>query len=197
MTKCTDKASIYEDIEFCRGKKSLPGLRNWVLGIPKRDVVTYPTIKADAENIGAVGVYEGDFVLAGDKKWHKVGTIPNEDQLQTESQGTYGSKTFKVTLNFSIPGTEEEATGYINEMNNDEMLFLVPQRNGKYRLVGSESFTPELSLKQDSGKATTDTNATTVEAVVDDEYSAPFYPGKIETTDGDISGATGKPIVSE
>ena len=94
------------------------------------------------------------------------------------------------------PGTEEEITGYIAEANNDEMVYLFIQRNGKARMVGSEAFTPELTLSQDTGKAATDTNSTTIQAVADDEFPAPFYPGKIETEDGDFSGETGQAIVA-
>ena len=100
-----------------------------------------------------------------------------------------------MTGNAVAPGTEEEISGYIAQANNDEMVYLFVQRNGKARVIGSEAFTPELSLSQDSGKAATDTNSTTIQAVCDDEYPAPFYPGKIETADGDFSGATGLPIV--
>lgn len=196
MSKCTDKESIYEDIEMCRGKKSLPGVRGYVFGISKRDIVSWPIIgegkKTQDAALADVAKYEGDFVLASDKKWHKVGMIPNEGQVQVESQGSYGSKTFKVTATIVVPGTEEEVSGYISEANNDEMVYLVMQRNGKARTVGSEAFTPELSLSQDTGKTATDANSTTISAVVDDEYPAPFYPGKIETADGDVSGETGK-----
>ena len=122
--------------------------------------------------------------------------IPNESQLQVESQGSFGSKTFKVTGTAVAPGTEEEITGYIAQANNDEMVYLFIQRNGKARMIGSEAFTPELALSQDLGKAATDTNSTTIQAVCDDEYPAPFYPGKIETADGDFSGATGLAVVA-
>lgn len=197
MTKCNTADSIYSDICFTPGKKSLPGVRNHVYGIAKRDIVSWPTIGAEAPKaLADVAKYTGDFVLASDKKWHKVGLIPNESELQVESQGSWGSKTFKVTGTAVIPGTEEEVSGYIAQANNDEMVYLFIQRNGKARLVGSEAFTPELSLSQGTGKATTDANSTTISAVADDEYPAPFYPGKIETEDGDISGATGLPIVA-
>lgn len=194
-TKCTGAASIYSDIVFCPGSKSLPGVRGKVYGISKRDILTWPTIGATAaaapKALADVAKYAGDFKLASDKKWHKIGLIPNQSQLQTESQGSFGSKTFKVTGTAVVPGTEEEVTGYISEANNDEMVYLFIQRNGKARVVGSEAYTPELTLSQDLGKAATDTNSTTIQAVCDDEYSAPFYPGKIETEDGDFSGATG------
>lgn len=196
MTKCTSANSIYGDICFSPGKKSLPGVRGYVYGIAKRDIMTWPTIGAEAPKaLADVAKYTGDFVLATDKKWHKIGLIPNESELQAESQGSFGSKTFKVTGTAVIPGTEEEVSGYIAQANNDEMVYLFIQRNGKARMVGSEAFTPELSLSQGTGKATTDANSTTISAVADDEYPAPFYPGKIETEDGDISGATGLPIV--
>lgn len=196
MTKCTSANSIYGDICFSPGKKSLPGVRGYVYGIAKRDIMTWPTIGTEApKTLADVAKYAGDFVLATDKKWHKIGLIPNESELQAESQGSFGSKTFKVTGSAVIPGTEEEVSGYIAQANNDEMVYLFIQRNGKARMVGSEAFTPELSLSQGTGKATTDANSTTISAVADDEYPAPFYPGKIETEDGDISGATGLPIV--
>lgn len=197
MTKCTSADSIYGDICFSPGKKSLPGVRGYVYGIAKRDIITWPTIGTEAPKaLADVAKYAGDFVLATDKKWHKIGLIPNESELQVESQGSFGSKTFKVTGTAVIPGTEEEVSGYIAQANNDEMVYLFIQRNGKARMVGSEAFTPELSLSQATGKATTDANSTTISAVADDEYPAPFYPGKIETEDGDISGATGLPIVA-
>lgn len=196
MTKCTSANSIYGDICFSPGKKSLPGVRGYVYGIAKRDIMTWPTIGTeDPKTLADVAKYAGNFVLATDKKWHKIGLIPNESELQVESQGSFGSKTFKVTGSAVIPGTEEEVSGYIAQANNDEMVYLFIQRNGKARMVGSEAFTPELSLSQATGKATTDANSTTISAVADDEYPAPFYPGKIETEDGDISGATGLPIV--
>ena len=196
MTKCTSANSIYGDICFLPGKKSLPGVRGYVYGIAKRDIMTWPTIGTEApKTLADVAKYAGNFVLATDKKWHKIGLIPNESELQVESQGSVGSKTFKVTGSAVIPGTEEEVSGYIAQANNDEMVYLFIQRNGKARMVGSEAFTPELSLSQATGKATTDANSTTISAVADDEYPAPFYPGKIETEDGDISGATGLPIV--
>ena len=198
MTKCTSADSIYGDICFSPGKKSLPGVRGYVYGIAKRDIMTWPTIGTEAPKTRAdVAKYAGNFVLATDKKWHKIGLIPNESELQVESQGSFGSKTFKVTGSAVIPGTEEEVSGYIAQANNDEMVYLFIQRNGKARMVGSEAFTPELSLSQATGKATTDANSTTISAVADDEYPAPFYPGKIETEDGDISGATGLPIVAD
>lgn len=197
MTKCTGAESIYADVNFCPGQKSLPGVRGKLYGISKRDIVKWPTIGDNTpKDLASVAKYTGDFTLASDKKWHVIALIPNESELSVESQGTYGSKTFKCTGTAVAPGTEEEITGYIAQANNDEMVYLFIQRNGKARMLGSEAFTPELSLSQSTGKAATDTNSTTIQVVVDDEFPAPFYPGKIETADGDFSGENGLPAVA-
>lgn len=82
MAKCTGAASIYGDICFTPGAKSLPGVRGWVFGITKRDILGWPTIGSETpKTMDAVAKYTGDFKLASDKKWHKIGLIPNESQL--------------------------------------------------------------------------------------------------------------------
>ncbi|MDD6553081.1 MAG: hypothetical protein PUF37_05780 [Prevotellaceae bacterium] len=192
MAKCTEKASIYEDLEKCPGQKKLPGIRDYVYGISIHDLVAFPTIPDAPASLKEAVTYKGDFTPAADAYFHKVGIVKNEGQMQVENQGTDGCKTFKETLTIAIPGTEEEATGYIDQANNDEMIYIFFQRNGKARVIGSEDFSPELSLKQDTGKTATDANTTTVEAVCTDLHPAPFYVGKIHTKDGDIDGATGK-----
>lgn len=197
MSKCAKKARIYKDIEKCRGRKNLPGTRAYFYGISLYDVITMPKYNDTPEDLKAAATLVGDFVLAADVKWHKVGMVVDEGTIQTENQGTEGNKSFKNTFTGVIPGTEEEATGYINEMNNDQMIFLVPQRNGKFRLVGNKEFPAVLSLKQELGKTATDANTTTVEAVATDYWSAPFYTGKIETEDGVISGETGELVTED
>lgn len=196
MAKCTKNASIYEDLEKCPGQKKLPGIRDYVYSVSKRDIVTYPSVPDAPASLKEAAVAKGDYLLAADKYFTKVGIVKDDGQLQVENQGTDGCKTFKNTLTFGIPCTEEEATGYIDQMNNDEMIYLFFQRNGKARIIGSEDFSPELSLKQDTGKTATDANTTAVEAVVTDLHPAPFYTGKIHTQDGDIDGATGKLVTA-
>lgn len=192
MAKCTKNASFYEDLEKCPGQKKLPGVRDYVYSVSKRDILLFPTAAAAPKTLAEAVQLTGDFTLASDKYFNKVGIVKDDGQYQTENQGTDGCKTFKNTLTFAIPGTEEEATGYIDQLNNDEVVLVFFQRNGKARLIGSEDFSPELSLKQDTGKTATDANTTTVEAVCTDFHPALFYTGKIHTTEGDIDGATGK-----
>ena len=196
MAKCTKNPSIYADLEKCPGQKKLPGIRDWVFTTSKRDILSYPAVSEAPADLKEAAQAKGDFVLAADKYFYKIGIVKNNGKIEVENQGTDGAKTFLNKVTMAIPGTEEEATGLINQMNNDEMVFLVPQRNGKYRIIGNEDFDAELSLKQDTGASPTDANTTTVEASATDYCAAPFYTGKIHTTEGDIEGATGKIVAS-
>lgn len=194
---CTDDRDLYEDLSFCRGQKSLPGARDYMYLLRKANITTWPT-RADnaAKTLAEIAKLVGDFVLAADKKWLRIALIPDQQQIVSEQIGSYGSYLFKTTATVVIPGTEEEVTGLCAEINNDDMVILIPQRNGKFRCLGNEMFTVKVKPSQDSGKGTEDTNATTLSIEIEDEIPAPFYPGKIETTDGDISGADGKPITA-
>lgn len=193
MGKCTSAETLYEDIEFCQGKKSLPGIKPHVYGISTRDVVSVPRPKR-GENLASIATITEDIVIKSEKKWHKIGLIPEDGQITAESQGTYGSKTFAITATVNIPGTAEEATAYAAEVNNDSMIYLVPQRDGKYRLVGSDAFPAMVAPSQSTGQAATDTNQTTLTITATDEVPAPFYQGEIITEDGKISGKDGSAI---
>lgn len=197
-TTCTDERDLYADMKFCRGKKSLPGIRAYAYCIKKSNIVKWPTkADSDAADLAGIATLVGNFTLAADKKWNKLELIPDQNEVNSEPVGTYGSKMFTVTGTLVIPGTEEEATGFAAEANNDDLVYLIPERNGKFRLVGNKEFNTTTSAALASGKGSDDTNATTLTITVEDEIPAPFYPGTIETNDGDISGATGEAVATE
>lgn len=196
-TTCADDRDLYADLPFCRGQKSLPGMRPVMYFIKKSNITTWPTRAGNAAtSLAEIAKLVGDFVLAADKKWNKVDLARDQQQVTSEQVGQWPSFLFKTTATVVIPGTEEEVTGLISELNNDDVVILIPQRNGKYRCLGNESFNVAVKPAQDTGKTSDDANATTLTIEIEDEIPAPFYPGVIETNDGDISGADGLPVSS-
>lgn len=192
MAKCVDSKRIYEDLEFCEGQKSLPGIRSFVYAIPKKDIVKWPKpVGSAATSLDEVAVIKENFQLAASASWKKLDLIPNDGSYKTESQGSYGAKTFKNQGEFNLPGTKERATGFIAQANNDSLVFLTIDRNGQARLLGDEGFDCELSLGQDSGKTSTDSAQTSVNVSVDSEFPMPFYYGDIVVGDYKISGEDG------
>ena len=190
--RCADDAAMYDDIEFCMGDKSLPGTRNHAYYIPRRDIVTFPRPVANPASMEEVAVIPSTspFVLAADKKWLLMDLVPNESEPTAEGQGSYGSKTILNKIKLVLPGTGKKATGFIPQLNNDDVVFLVPMADGKCRLFGSPNYQAEIAVGQAFGKSATDSNNTTVEVSVTDEFAAPFYEGNIVTAYGTINGAT-------
>lgn len=191
--KCDAFASLYASIPYCNGQVSLPGCRARVYFAPKRDIVKWPKLKmADATDMKSVAVYEGNFVFAADKCWKYIDLIDGENDPKSEQVGAFGSYHFNNTANLAIPGTEEEATGFITLINNEPSVFLLQQRNGKARVFGSEAYNPQIKPSQTWGKGSSDSNNTGIEITAEDMAPAPFYPGDIVCEGGvTYSGADG------
>ncbi len=195
--KCTGFDTIYNDLPVCPGKKSMPGLKLKAYYISKRDLVLLAKLPAAPKTMAEAAVLDGEFKPAADKKFIFVGLVSNKSNIKTESQGEAGSKTFKNTVELALPGTEEEVTGLIAELNNDDGILVVQTRNGKFRVIGNEDFAINFTLAQDGGTAETDANQTTVTAEVTDYTPAPFYQGKLLTSEGTIDCKTGEMTSSE
>lgn len=190
---CADDRDLYEDLPSCKGQKSLPGTRNHMYLVRKANITAWPEWPdADTATLEEVAKVKGDFTLAADKKWLKVELVPNQNNIASERVGTFGAYLFRNTYTAVVPGSEEKQTALAAELVNDDCIFLVPQRNGKYRLIGNQMFNVDISPALATGSTVEDTNAITFTIACEDTIPAPFYPGKIATSDGDVSGATGE-----
>lgn len=193
--ECTSKA-LYGSLKHCPGTPITPGIRQRVYYIPKRDIVSFPELPNVATtDMAELASYKGNFVLASDKKWLAVDLVLNKGNVTCESQGEHPSRTFLNKFSFSAPSTDEKATAFARQANSDFLVFLVQERNGKFRVIGNEAFEADTKPTISSGEGTTGESGLSGEVEVTDFCPAPFYPGEIETEDGKISGATGKPIV--
>ncbi len=190
-TRCADDAALYEDIDFCLGDKSLPGTRNHGYYIPRRDIKTFPRpAGSSAAKMEDVAVIKSNIELYADKLWKRFALVPNESEPTAEGQGSYGSKTMLNKITLVLPGTGKKATGFISQLNNDDVVFLIPMADGKCRLFGSPLYQAEIAVSQAYGKTATDANTTTVEVSVTDEFAAPFYEGEFKTSEGTFLGTT-------
>ena len=191
---CSSEKTLLEDFKFCQGKKSLPGTKKRVYLADVRDIVGYPTAPnraAEGFSLKDVPVFTGAFTMAQGKFFATVDIVPNKGKITVETQGSYGSKTFKNTYSGKAPGTEEELTGLIAELINADVIAVVPTRTGKFRIIGSEDFPAAVNPGQDTGEGVADANETSLEITSDDELPAPFFTGTLPTSEGSLNCATG------
>lgn len=187
----------YESLRFCQGTRVIPGICDRVYYIAKRDIVKWPKLPAvngESVQTAKLATYEGDFTLASDKKWQRIDLTLNKGNVEWETQGEQPSCTFLNKLTASYPGTSAEAAAFCGLAVNDDIVYLVQQRDGQFRVLGNEMFNTVSKPKGYTGEGTSTNGGTDIEIEATDIYPAPFYPGKIETADdGDLSGATGEP----
>jgi len=185
---CTD-LDLYEDVDFCPGDSSTPGTRNHFYFTKKGKCQSIPKPKGyNATKMEEVAVISDNITLQENETWKKVVLVPLEAEVTTQSQGSYGSKTFQNKVILVLPGSAKKNTGLIAMLNNDDVLISVPMANGQHRLFGNADYQTQVQLSQAQGKTTTDPNTTTIEVTVDDRFPAPYYEGTLLTEEGTISG---------
>lgn len=186
--------AIYESLEHCKGETVLPGLRAEAYCISKSQIVSYPKLPAfgdEGATMSTMAVYTGNFGLAADAVFHKIDILDSKSNQTSSSQGEKPSKTFVVSATLKYAGNNEAAAGFCRIANADDMIFIVRQRDGKYRVIGNEMFETNVNPSQDSGMAVTDESGTTIEISTTDICPAPFYKGLLKTEDGTIDCSTG------
>ena len=155
------------------------------------NILSFPKVQGDAaEKLEDVAVIKSNFVLAEGVKFVKIDLVEGESEPTCENQGNEGAKSFSNKVAFVLPGTQKKVTGLISKLNNDDVIFLYPQRDGAIRVIGNEMFRVQLELGQSAGKQVTDSSQSTITASVSDINPAPFYEGTFETEDGKIDGKT-------
>ena len=195
--KCTTDKDLYEDVQFCQGSASLPGVRPYMYMVRRVNILSFPKVQGDAaEKLEDVAVIKENFVLAEGVKFVKIDLVEGESEPTCENQGNEGAKSFLNKVAFVLPGTQKKVTGLISKLNNDDVVFLYPQRDGAIRVIGNEMFRVQVELGQNAGKSVTDSSQSTITASVSDINPAPFYEGTFETEDGKIDGKTDT-IISE
>lgn len=200
MTNKCPAVGIYKSLEFCTGDTSLPGLRPEAFYIPKSLIVTFPTRispKDEGATMESIGTLKGDFTLAADAYFRKIDILDTASNLTAASQGDPPSRTFLNSTTLKYAGNDAKAAGFCQMANTDDILYVVRQRDGSYRVVGNEEFRSDTKPGQDSGMNVTDASGTTLEVSVTDRGPAPFYVGKLKTEEGTIDCATGKIELTE
>lgn len=187
MAKTCTNTALYESLKYCKGKPVLPGIRQKGYFVSKDDITAWPTLPAAAKtNMNEIATYTGSFTLAADKKWHVIDFTLNKGSISWETQGDIPARTFlnKATLNH--PEIDEDAAAASRQMLYDDIVFVIPQRDGKYRVLGNEEFPTDTKPQGTTGEGTSGDVGTTLEIEVTDVCPAPFYVGTLDTDDGEI-----------
>lgn len=193
---CNNK-DLYSSLGWCQGETVIPGIRQRVYFIPKRNIVKWPTLPTTAETAEDLATYEGSFLLAAEKKWLYLDVLSDKSPVTSETQGEIPSVTTLNKATFKHPGVKKAVTAFARQANNDDMVYLIQTKTGEFRVLGNEMFNTLTKVSTAIGGAVTEEAGTTLEIEVSDVCPAPFYTGKIETEDGEIDASDGSTTTPE
>lgn len=169
------------------GTRKLTGIMTDVYFTRKADIMEWPTLPATfTTSMGELVTYVGDFTLAANAKWNKITTDVDKSPVDGKSQGNYPSKTFLNSVTLLHEGTEEDASAFAMQANNDDLVYLLKTKNGKFRVIGNEMWQTKNEADQKLGAQATDEMGTTITITVTDIAPGLFYKGEIVTEDGTI-----------
>lgn len=186
---CTSPISP-QSLEWCEGQTNLPGLRTRLYYIPKSDIVKWPTLPnalADGDSMGELSTYKGNFTLAANKTWKYIDIIVDKSPATAEVQGSKPSKTFLNKATLTIAKTDEEAAGFARIANNSDYVYIVQQKDGKFRVIGNDMYQTNTDVALNLGGEATEDMGTTIDITCTDICHLPFYKGEIVTEDGIIN----------
>lgn len=134
-------------IEFEDINKNLPegqnmgGLPQIVYFAPYADVLTWPerpalTGENAATTLEKMGELIGDLKMKQGKKMYSFYITDDEGKLDFEGVGEKDGKSFVAKLRLYNPGLQSKILGFLNLTKNDNLVFIAPDNNGNYFLLG-------------------------------------------------------------
>ena len=85
----------YKGLAWVVGTTNLPGIREDVYAIAKRDIVNWPTLpESYVTDMGELVTYVGDFTLAALAKFQKIGIIVDKSPVDGRARAFAPAKRF-------------------------------------------------------------------------------------------------------
>lgn len=178
--------NIQQSLAWCQGTPELPGIRRRAYYTSKGNIVKWPKLKHYTNGRLVSAILNGSFELLAEQKWKYIDILPDKSQLTSDPQGEVPSQTQLNKLTLVHPAVGEEASAAAAYINNNDIVIVVQDMKGNWRVVGSEHWPTKATVAQDLGQGATGTTSTTITAEATDECPAPFYKGTLDTEDGNI-----------
>ncbi len=177
----------YGNLDWNDGQVNIPGIRPVVFYIPKNHIAVHAVINPAAATAVEDVTYVGSHTLVEGKTWKRLSLLDEKSPVTFEPQGEQSSRSFLNKSTLKVPLTEEQAASFAKRANNDDFVYLVQEKMGKYRQIGNDMFRTSTTVLTALGGAPTDERAMTLEVSCTDGIPGPYYDGSIVTDDGDVN----------
>ncbi|MNE43121.1 hypothetical protein D3C80_1372810 [compost metagenome] len=176
-----------KDILWPQGRLNPGGIGQHILYAFEEDILTWPTgLNPDTETATSYNdlvTIATPFIMKTGKQFFKLHCTLEEGEVKFTQVGPRDSKSFENSVEISFPGNEAEFLGFIAAAANRKIVALVPEMNGKTRIIGHQLFPAQIeSVEGTSGKKVADGRSTKVVIKSAAGTPAPIYTAAIPLT---------------
>jgi len=139
-----------------------------------------PAIDTANATLEQLGTISGDITVVTGKGFFKLAVQSETGEVKDELVGNKGNKKVKSSFDFFVANTSAQNIGFLRRFKNTPMVFLVKEKSGRVRKLGSKS----VPIFMDTGSMTTgkgpeDDTGMQVTLSVVSSMPAPVYGGAI------------------
>lgn len=176
-----------QDIQHLGGD-NMPGLNQkiYYAQISDIDVSVFPeTIVTDplsaSGSFSDLGTIEDNIVMKEGKSFHEIYCSQDRGSLNHEWQGGSDSKNCLATLEFFHPGQKAELIGFSRWAANNNLIFIVKDKNGKQRLFGTPGSPAKLAGgSSPNGPEASGENGNIFQFTTNFYSQTPIFTGKVD-----------------
>ena len=182
------------NLDWPNGKVNPSGIVPIAYRIPKAHITSWPVIKDDpnvALSISEYVNYVGDFVLALGKKWETVYSTQGKGKVTFEPVAELDATMYVNKGTLSFPDITDEVRAFAKMAANGDYVYIVHTPNGRYHVIGNESYRVKSALSGDTGDAAGSAKGVTINIECSDVTPLPCYKGDLVTAAGSLDIETG------
>lgn len=128
---------MYENIDKnLTNGENMAGIAQTIYYGLHADVLNWPAKPQNPLTLDAAGKLTGNIEFKPGKCMFKTYLTDDTGEIQFEPVGPKDGKSFVVHLRFFHPGLKSKILGFMNAVKNENMVFIVPDNNGQYFILG-------------------------------------------------------------
>lgn len=182
MAECIDPIPT-ENLDSCSRDEVLPGVvETDVYAALVRDFTTieYVPAYADGTDYASLGTIAAAHTFPAEKGFHKITLRVDTGMVDAAQLGEKGNLTVQNNLTGVVPSTDAPVVGWVRKHINLPMIFLVRERSGKLKQIGSRNSPAYMTeITPTSGTKPGDAKGTTLKFADTQMHPAPIYAGTI------------------
>jgi len=175
------------DILYAQGKSNPGGIQNIVYYAFEEDISKWPAAITNIDTEHASTLEEIVTIPAVDafefypgKSFKKLYCTLETGELKYSLIGARDSKSFSNSMEISYPSNDDKILGFIAASANRQLVFLVPEQNGRVKVLGTPAFPAQLeTVEGTTGKLVEDGNLVVQTFLSKSPIPAPVYKAPI------------------